>query len=844
MNQREGAVRKACQRPRLKSSDVTAASAVSLAACIVLLLVPAVLADKTLEQVREDEHRELTEQINRARTSPSAWRDRLLRESLDRASLILPADRDPLEVVLRRTAALLEYARTLSWFAADRCQELATELTQLQRAADSTSDPQVRRTLFDRTCALRRDIALANPLLNFDAIVCMLEQPGTERIVEQARAVWRGHSAGGGPVVIRSIRSQPQCVSLLADVPVADGPWRGQLLTGKFSGLELDFDARQILFAATTDTDIWRIFRFDLVTRELSQLTDGTHDDFDPCLLPSGRIVFTSTRRVGVGRCVLTPQSLTYTLCSMAPDGSDVVPLSFHETNEWQPSVNHAGKIVYTRWDYVDRHWGTAHHFWECLPDGRDPRSYHGNYPLPWSAMPANAQPEDYGRPELVNGRVLRPDVEMGYRAVPGSGKYVATAVGHHEGFSGSLVLVNPRVPDDGMMAQVKRITPEYPFPEVEPAGLYAYGTPWPLSDDFYLCSYYTGLYLLDRFGNREVLYDPGSAAYRLRDPFPLRPRDTPPALAVMTWQGKRESRPDHHRAVLSVANVYDSDDVGRLPPGTKVRWLRIVQVIPQLFDQEFSINTVTQVSFASDSPGRMALGVVPVEEDGSVYCEAPVGKAIYFQLLDDEGLAIQSMRSATYVHPGERLYCQGCHEDKWKAPRPSSTPLALQRPPSRLEPEVVGGALPFNFIELVKRPVFDEKCVACHAQHPAAPDMSYGSLARYDRAFSYPGEPGLTLIGVGGSRTAPGHFGARASGILKSLRTKDYHKDVMLSQDQWRRLILWLDLNSNEIGWIGNDRSQIAAQKKGVALWPPIDMDPLNPTGIEVSFPEQTCGN
>jgi hypothetical protein len=131
---------------------------------------------------------------------------------------------------------------------------------------------------------------------------------------------------------------------------------------------------------------------------------------------------------------------------------------------------------------------------------------------------------------------------------------------------------------------------------------------------------------------------------------------------------------------------------------------------------------------------------------------------------------------------------------------------------------------------------VFDQKCVECHAKHPDAPDMSYRSLARLDRAFSYPSEyASLYLLGVGGSRTTPARFGARASGIMKSLTTKDYHKDVQLTDDQRRRLTLWLDLNSNEIGWIGNDRGQIARQKEGMALWPPIDMDPANPTGVEI---------
>lgn len=795
-------------------------------------------AQPTVEQDWQAEQVELARQIQRRRAAPPNWRERLAAETLDPQALILPEDRDPLGVVLRRTETLLHYAAQHAWLPAEQLAECAAQLERLKSAAQDANLAKARNDLFLQVCVQRRRLALANPLLDFEQLVCMLEQPGEARIIEQARAVWPGHSVGGGPVLIRNFKSRPELVPPLSGTKVSAGAWAGRELTGKFSGLELSYDARQLLFAATTDTDIWCIFRLDLGTQRLEQLTAGPSDDFDPCLLPSGRIAFTSTRRCGVGRCVLTPQSLTYTLYSMQADGSDIVPLSYHETNEWQPSVNQDGKLIYTRWDYVDRHWGTAHHYWECFPDGRDPRSFHGNYPLPWSAMPEGVQPSQYGKPGLVYGRALRPDVEIGFRAVPDSAKYVATAVGHHEGFSGSLVLIDPRIPDDGRMAQVKRITPEYFFPEVEPGAEHAYGTPWPLSEDFYLCNFRSGLYLLDRFGNRDLLFDPGPGRFRLRDPFPLRPRETPPVLPVETWQGQRDQTAEHHRAVLTVMNVYDTDDVGRLPAGTKVKWLRIVQVIPQLFDREFSLNSVSQISFATDSPGRVPLGVVPVEEDGSVYCEAPVGKPLYFQLLDAKGMAVHSMRSATYVHPGERLTCQGCHEDKWRAaPRRLGPPLALQRAPSKIEPEVTGGALPFTFIELVKKPVFDVKCVACHAEHPGAPDMSYASLARHDYVFSYPGEhSSLALLGVGGSRTSPGRFGARASGLVQSLLRKDYHREVQLTADQWRRLTLWLDLNSNEIGWIGNDRQEIAAQKRGVPVWPPIDMDPQNPTGVESS--------
>lgn len=811
-----------------------------LALTITALFVSPVSAKLHLEQTWNAEYAELQGQINRLKKSDKNWRSRLASETLDAQSLVLPTDTDPLDVVLRRTAALIGYYKNHNSISPSAISTLESKLTKLSKAAQSTSQPKNRKDIFNHLCQLRRSIVFANPLLDFDDLVCMLEQPGDLRIIEQARAVYRGHSNGGGPILIKNFKSDAPIVSIMEDQKVTSGPWKGKLLTGKFSGLELNYNGTELLFSSTTEDDVWHIFRFNLLTKQLAQLTEGSHDDFDPHQLPSGRIVFTSTRRLGVGRCVLTPESLTYTLHSMEPDGSDIICLSFHETNEWQPTVSHNGKIVYTRWDYVDRHWGTAHHFWECFPDGRDPRNYHGNYPHPWSAMTEGLQPDQYGKRTLVYGRTLRPDVEISFRPIPDSPKYTATAVGHHEGFSGSLILLDTRIPDDGRMSQVKRITPEYYFPEVEKGASHTYGTAWPLSEDFYLCNFNFGLYILDRFGNRELIHDPGPGPYRVRDPFPLRSRPMPPDMPVMTWQGKRKNRPDHKRAVISIVNVYTSDKAGTLPKDVKVKSMRIVQVIPQLMDDWFSLESVSQISYATDSIGRIPLGIVPVEEDGSVYCEAPVGKAIYFQLLDEKGMAVHSMRSATYVHPGEHLSCMGCHEDKWNGnPQPKTQPIAMKRPPSKIVPEVTSGAIPFNFIQLVKAPVFDKKCVPCHTKHKNAPDMSYRSLARNDLVFSQPGEhKSLSWLGLGGSRTTPAKFGAHASGLIKSLNTLPQHKDIKLTDDQLRRITLWLDLNSNEIGWIGNDKSQIQAQKKGHAIWPPIDIDPSNPTGVENDYP------
>ena len=467
----------------------------------------------------------------------------------------------------------------------------------------------------------------------------------------------------------------------------------------------MSFDAKTIAFAWNSEEErCWHIFKVNVGGSNLVQLTDGknargelaykdsSQNDFDPCFLPNGRIAFVSERRSGYLRCSPGRPCPTFTLFSMKDDGSDVIPLSYHETNEWHPSVNNDGMIVYTRWDYLDRDDMIAHHIWTCCPDGRDPRSFHGNYPPPYDTFdepgfrfPVKAR----GGIVDYDGRFARPIGEWNIRAIPGSHKYVATAAGHHSRSFGSLVMIDPRIVDDNGIAQLTGITSQQPT-QRDRGG--PYGTPWPLSEELFLCSFNKDLVALDRFGNRDVIYSAGSlSADKIIDPIPLIPRDPPPVIPTRTHQGENLND-ESPNATISIMNAYIADIP--LPRGVKIKWLRVVQVIPQL---QARMNTPS-IGYATESLARVPLGVVPVEEDGSVYFKAPVEKEIYFQLLDENGLAVHSMRSGTYVHPGEQMSCLGCHEDKSKSPPPNPNPLALQRPPSELRPEVSQGAIPYNW--------------------------------------------------------------------------------------------------------------------------------------------------
>jgi hypothetical protein len=63
------------------------------------------------------------------------------------------------------------------------------------------------------------------------------------------------------------------------------------------------------------------------------------------------------------------------------------------------------------------------------------------------------------------------------------------------------------------------------------------------------------------------------------------------------------------------------------------------------------------------EANARAILGTVPVEADGSACFEVPARKALAFQALTADGFAYRTMRSLTYVQPGERISCVGCHE-------------------------------------------------------------------------------------------------------------------------------------------------------------------------------------
>ncbi len=829
--------------------------------------------DADLDSFWKGEYASLSRQISKARDNNNKPASSGRAQHRSTHALIWESDRDALDVVLRRTRALLQSIADMpdAPDLSDKLQKLETIEATEARTGLAKTGADLRRQLYREACVLRRAIAFENPLLDFDEILVMTAGIGmggeklsgeqelwTEERSDYFQYIGFANTSknGVGPMVLSDWKpGTPAVRKILKD---------GHGILKFHTCYDLHPDGARLAFAGQTKTATHNysgsiaghtcIFSVNVDGTGLTKLTrDDEFGDAFPCWLPNGRIAYVSEcarwggqRHVRMDRC----GGVGATLWSMKADGSDAFAISWHETAEYHPVVDNDGKLVYSRWDYIDRSWDAAHHLWTCGVDGTDPRAPHGNYPYPHQMLDG---------PVHNDGRADRPWTEMFIRPIPHtSKKYIAIAGRHHLPIPGVPILINTGIPDDNKMSQVEiiggsRLPHEVGGSSVgynSPDGYAAssrpmsylehqYDTPWPLSEDYYLITDRHHVLLLDQFGNRELIYRWKGDGF-IFSPRPLRSRPLPPELPTRTWQGERSGLKDHKRATISVMNVYNSDF--EWPEGLHVKKLRIIQIAPAATPDVTVVNGVPTASSYGTSMARMVLGTVPVEEDGSAYFEAPVGKLIYFQTLDENNMAIQSMRSGTYVHPGEQLTCTGCHESKWDTPAPPKTrPIAFRRAPSPIEVELQE-ARPLTFYRLVE-PVFQNTCLPCHQREGEEPlDFSYKALLPWvwyadsrEWAFSMP---------TGGSRNVAGRFGARESRMGKALLATH---GPWLSANDLHRVTLWLDVNSMQYsgycatynrGTYAWESQTIARQESGEAIWPSFEVDPKNPTGVESDRP------
>jgi cytochrome c553 len=206
------------------------------------------------------------------------------------------------------------------------------------------------------------------------------------------------------------------------------------------------------------------------------------------------------------------------------------------------------------------------------------------------------------------------------------------------------------------------------------------------------------------------------------------------------------------------------------------------------------------------------------VEADGSAYFRAPSGVALFFQALDARGMAVQTMRSATHVQPGQTLSCTGCHVPRNNTPPLSAPPLASLREPSRITPGPEG-SWPLRFDRLVQ-PILQAQCVRCHnpksedaqaAKFDLTPARAYDSLIRC-------GKPSLNDLVLSAYRdgfSTEGNNPASRSVVLSRLTDAAGHYGVKLDHCGLDRFVVWMDTYAQRQGSFSEDQ-----EKRLEELW------------------------
>ena len=725
---------------------------------------------------------------------PLTW-DGLLRYAFgcERNSLSRVDRSKPLSRVLGQMERMIERFAAKGIDVASARRDLAkfqrrdTELTKAK-----TKDASVALDLYMQARLAKRQLFLRDPdLAPLKKILFVKRHPYLPS--HNYSVILDGRFRGGGGVCILEI---PRRGGRL--VP---GEGRLTVLFDAKEGMArdpmADFDASKVYFAYRPSAkDYWHIYVMNAKPStsassvEPRRLTDGPFHDYYPCPLPDGGIAFISTRCKSRFLC-WRPQA--YVLFRMEADGSRMKPLSFANLSEWAPSVMTDGRIIWTRSEYLDKGANYGHTLWAIRPDGTHPELIYGNDTRNCS----------------VNGR-----------QVPGTSEISCTLISHFGDFNGPIALVdiakgrfNPRA--------AASITPEVKYnydrgwPRRE-----CFRDPVPVARDYFLVSHAPwdrfGLYVIDRYGNREILYlDPAIGSMC---PEPLRPVTRPPVLpAVNEAQRPAGEHPDKHKQLgqFFVANVYEG--LGpKVKPGS-VKYIRVCQEVKadlmrlpsgeyrndhRPFEDYYATPT-HKVRGPHGWPSYVAkasLGIVPVEADGSANFYAPAGKVLYFQVLDGEFNELQRMRSVIQLQGGEKRGCIGCHEDRSStAPSTLQRPLAMRQEPRALEPPP-WGAVPFSYQKVVQ-PVFDAKCVRCHnAKHKKGLDLT-GTLDSQRVPASYRKliERGLVhyfsfQYALPHAKAQPLSFGTVKSKLITVLEAG--HNKVKLTPSQMRRIKCWIDLN------------------------------------------------
>ena len=642
----------------------------------------------------------------------------------------------------------------------DLSDELATlkNIEQRATADESVLDASKIRTLYFDVRALKRRVLLKHSEIDFSAIICVdapytHRSPDTHGTFHQTEWVHESRfrsemcaSHGAKLIVLGEFANTPAPRQL---APPDDFGQPGAMLS-----FDLSFDGdRALLCMKPEDERAYHLYEIGIGGKDFRQITYGGYSDIDPIYLPGDRYLFLSTRAEVYAQCGMWARSYIMTRCDA--DGSNIHILSPGTEPEFSPSLLDDGRIISTRWEYVDKFANRIQSLWTMRPDGTAAATFWGN-------------------------QTEHPDHLGEARQIPGTSKVMFNGFGHHDVWVGCIGIVDPKEglnhPDG-----IWKVTREMPWPEVgdgpvptpdlteqyHTSGKYAaYKTPYPLSEELFLVSARTGalkvrsmrsahdptigqfkLYLMDIYGNRELIYEGDNNILYAQ---PVRSRRSPPLLPeVADMPGSEKDNPTIRPGVFFSNNIFDS-----APAEVRehAKYLRVVESMPKNYSigivhpggksfgckgpntawgewgEEFlrgkTPTATTDVSWGHNGlvqgpitsvTGPLGVkqvhGTVPIREDGSVGFEVPPCRMLYFQVLDEHYRTVHTMRSWVSARPGEYRGCTGCHESH------NSTPVA-QAVMTKMAPDAIEpppwGVRSLSYVRDIQ-PIFDRACAECH---------------------------------------------------------------------------------------------------------------------------------
>ncbi len=663
--------------------------------------------------------------------------------------------------------------------------EYLTRLNNIKQSGDVT--------VWEKLAKLKREALLANPLLDFKQLVLLKRKRGQLGLPVNHKCNSGIEQTGydNEIALLTSVRGKAPLRTLFRP--------KGSQFVGEF---DLHFDGDRLLFTMPS-RGTWQIWEINVDGRGLRQVSKGKQpdvDNFDPCYLPDGGIVFASTASYHAVPCWHGIERACG-LFRMNGDGTGMRQLCFDQDLDLHPAVLSSGQVVYSRWDYS----GPLHMYLRPLmvmnPDGTGQRALYGS-----NSYWPNALYYPRGIPGSPNKLVA---IAAGYHGVPRMGELVVIdlAKGRHEEKG-----IVQRIP--GRNKPIEPIIRDNLVKDSWPKYLH----PFPLNEKYFLVAAQLkrkspwGIYLVDVFDN--IVPVRVNPKYDFFEPLPVAKSSTPPAIADRV-DLKRDD------AVVYVHNLYQGPGLKGVPKGT-IKRLRLAAY-------EFGYPGMAgpdKIGCGGPWEAMKILGTVPVYEDGSASFRIPANTPLTIQPLDEEGKAVQLMRTWYTAMPGERVSCVGCHEESTDTAAPRYD-VASSLKPVDITPWY-GPARGFDF-EREVQPVLNQHCASCHDGQPREDKRTIPDLRSEKLVKQYAGRP-LSDLGarrlhpdmrrmLGGTSLrytpayeallpyirrvnveddvhllVPGEYHADTSELIQML--KKGHHGVKLKREGWDRLVTWIDLN------------------------------------------------